>query len=86
MTDEQWSGPKTYVEATVTSQSSDTVDAEQRGVVVTLLKPSGKVAGRGTLCVELFGGAYGDYDVNGEAGNSPDLTSLKVSLSPTTPC
>ncbi|MET8954366.1 hypothetical protein [Streptomyces sp. NPDC004533] len=48
MTDDG-TGPTTYLSATVTSQSSDTADAEQRGLVVTLLKPSGKIAGRGTL-------------------------------------
>lgn len=78
-------GLKTYVAATVASQSSDTAVAEQRGVVVTLLKPSGEVAGRGALCVELFGGTSGDYDVT-EDGGSPEWTSVKVSLSPTSPC
>ncbi|MGW5482963.1 hypothetical protein [Streptomyces sp. NPDC004008] len=38
MTDDG-TGPTTLA-ATVTSQSSDTADAEQRGLVVTLFKPS----------------------------------------------
>ncbi|MFF3517930.1 hypothetical protein [Streptomyces sp. NPDC002573] len=53
--------------------------------MVTLLKPSGKTAGRGTLCVELFGGTSGAYDVT-QDGGSPDWTWIRVSLSPASPC
>ncbi|WP_405918323.1 hypothetical protein [Streptomyces sp. NBC_00728] len=47
--------PQTYVLARVTSHSSDTTSWEQRGIIVSLIGPSGALDVRTTLCVELFG-------------------------------
>jgi hypothetical protein len=77
--------PQTYVLARVTSHSSDTADYEQRGVVVSLIKPSGALDVRLTLCVELAGNTHGDYDMT-QDGGTPDWSSIRVSLSKETPC
>ncbi|MGW7613700.1 serine/threonine protein kinase [Streptomyces sp. NPDC054766] len=78
-------GPQTYVLARVTSLSHDTAIPEQRGIVVTLINPSGSVNVRTTLCVELFGNTYGDYQTTEDVG-STDWTSIRLSLSKQTPC
>ncbi|MGW4983381.1 serine/threonine-protein kinase [Streptomyces mirabilis] len=77
--------PQTYVLARVTSHSSDTAIYEQRGIIVSLIKPSGALDVRTTLCVELAGNTYGDYEGSQDSG-SPDWSSIRVSLSKETPC
>jgi hypothetical protein len=77
--------PQTYVLARVTSHSSDTTSWEQRGIIVSLIGPSGALDVRTTLCVELFGNTYGDYEGTQDIG-APDWTSIRVSLSKQTPC
>ncbi|MEU0967525.1 hypothetical protein ABZ357_19595 [Streptomyces sp. NPDC005917] len=74
--------PQTYVLARVTSHSCDTAIYEQRGIVVSLIKPSGALDVRTTLCVELAGDTYGDYDTT-QGGGSPDRSGIRVTLSPT---
>jgi hypothetical protein len=77
--------PQTYVLARVTSHSSNTAIYEQRGIVVSLIKPSGALDVRTTLCVELAGNTYGDYEASQDSG-SPDWSSIRVSLSKEFPC
>ncbi|MEU2585530.1 hypothetical protein ABZ612_21740 [Streptomyces avermitilis] len=49
--------------------------------IVSLIKPSGALDVRTTLCVELTGNTYGDYDASQDSG-SPDWSST---LPPRTP-
>ncbi|MEJ8661010.1 hypothetical protein [Streptomyces sp. MS1.AVA.4] len=53
--------------------------------IVSLIKPSGALDVRTTLCVELTGNTYGDYDASQDSG-SPDWSSIRLSLSKETPC
>ncbi len=76
---------QTYVLARVTSHASDTAIYEQRGIVVSLREPSGPLDVRTTLCVELAGNTYGDYDTT-QDGGSPDWSSIRVTLSKEIPC
>lgn len=74
-----------YIAGTVTSHSSDTGTMKQFGIVVTLLRADGAVDTSGTLCAELMGGTSDTVDTTTDGG-TPDWTSIRVTLSPTTPC